>query len=234
MDSITSFRIVEQLYVAFLHTLSGEGFRCLQCGGHRTRHRGRSRWVIWAPGRLDRLRLLRVRCRHGRTVATGFPPWRLPYEPAALWLLTTLCDAIALEGQSWAAVERHGEGPRHGLRRHVGRWRSRAAICRQRIAQPWQTWGWPWPRGTQTWQPPATARIADWAWVRVAWAWTAAAGAWAAVAAPIGAWAVWGTLAPLALPSDVLPATTHWGRRLRAAARPPGLGLALPPSVPLR
>jgi len=221
MDSITSFTRVEQLYIAFLKTLAGEGFRCPRCGGRRSRHSWRSRWVIWAPGRLDRLGLLRVRCRHCRTVETCFPPWLFPYEPAAVWLLTALCDAIALEGQSWAAVERHGDWPRHWLRRHVGRWLRRAAILRQCIAQQWQAWGWPWPSWTQTWQPPGTVRIADWAWVRVAWAWTAEAGPLTAVVAQIGAWAVWCAVAPLALPADGLPATTHWGRRLRATALPP-------------
>jgi hypothetical protein len=229
MDSITSFRIVEQLYLAFLHHLAGEGFRCPRCGNRRARHSWRYRWVLWAPGRLDRLRLLRVRCRRCRTVETCFPPWLFPYEVATVWVLAALCAAIAIAGQPWAAVERQGNWPRHWLRRHVGRWLARAVICRQRIAQQWQAWGWPWPSWTQTWQPPATARSADWAWVGVAWAWTVHTLALEAVAAQIGAWAVWCALAPLALPPDVFPARTHWGRRLRTTAAPPGLGLASRP-----
>ncbi|MCL8207567.1 MAG: DUF6431 domain-containing protein [Actinomycetia bacterium] len=221
MDSIPTFAVVEQLYAAFLETLAAMGFSCPRCGGCRARHSWRGRWVIWAPGRWDRLPLLRVRCRRCRTVETCFPPWLLPYEPAALWLLTALCDAMAVEGQSWAHVERQGAWPRHWLRRHVGRWLRRAATLRQHIAQQWQHWGWPWPSWTQTWRPPAAARVADWAWVRVAWAWTVQVAQLAAVAQPIGDWAVWCALAPLALPSDAVPATPHWGRRLRAAARPP-------------
>lgn len=220
MDSIASFCIVEQLYVAFLTTLAAEGFRCLRCGRRRSRHSWRPRWVLWAPGRLDRLRLLRVRCPDCRTVETCFPPWLFPYEVAAVWVLDALCVAIALDGQAWAAVERQGAWPRQWLRRHVGRWLGRAAICRQRIAQQWQAWGWEWPSWPQTWRPPTTARSADWAWVCVACAWTVQRVALTAVARQISAWAVWCTIAPLALPPDVFPARTHWGRRLRAALPP--------------
>ncbi|MBX5467967.1 MAG: hypothetical protein K6U14_10835 [Firmicutes bacterium] len=66
----------------------------------------------------------------------------MPYEPTALWLLTALCDAMALAGQSWPVVEQHGAWPRHWLQHRLRRWLRRAAICRQRIGQPWQAWGW--------------------------------------------------------------------------------------------
>jgi hypothetical protein len=221
MDSITTFAVVEQLYAAFLHTLASLGFPCPLCGGRRVRHSWRSRWVIWAPGHSDRLRLLRVRCRRCRTVETCFPPWLMPYETAALWVLTDLCDALAVAGQSWVTVERQGAWPPHWLRRHVGRWLRQAAALRSCIAQQWQQWGWPWPSWAETWRPPVTARVGEWAWVRVAWAWTVQVGQATSVAQPIGDWAVWCALAPLALPPAALPATTHWGRRLRAAAVPP-------------
>jgi hypothetical protein len=221
MGSITSFTVIEQLYAVFLETLAAIGFPCPRCGGRRARHSWRGRWVIWSVGHFDRLRLLRVRCRHCRTVETCFPPWLLPYEPAALWVLTQLCDAVALEGQSWARVEREGGWARHWLRRHAGRWLAWAPALRQALARQWLRWGWHWPSWSWTWRPPTLARVADWAWVRVAWAWTVQMGGATTVAEQIGDFAVWCALAPLALPAAAVPATTHVGRRLRATAAPP-------------
>ncbi|MCY0899138.1 MAG: DUF6431 domain-containing protein [Firmicutes bacterium] len=130
MDSIRDFAMVEQLYRLFLETFLALGVICAQCGQRRERHSWRARWVVWAPGRWDRLALLRVRCRSCHTVETCFPPWLVPYEPAATWLLVTLGHAVAIDGQSWAQLEREGDWPRHWLRRHVGRWLAQAARWR--------------------------------------------------------------------------------------------------------
>lgn len=217
-DSIRDFATVEQLYRTFLDTLLA---LCPQCGRRRERHSWRTRWVVWAPGRWDRLALLRVRCRACHTVETCFPPWLVPYEPAATWLLVTLSNAVAMQGQTWAQLEREGAWPRHWLRRHVGRWLAQAALWRTLIAQQWLRWGWPWPAWTQTWQPPTGTRLADWAWVQVAWAWTGDMLAVSTSAALLDLAALWLAVAPQAWPPALVPAATHWGRRLRRSALPP-------------
>ncbi|MCY0877748.1 MAG: DUF6431 domain-containing protein [Firmicutes bacterium] len=132
MDSHRDFATVEQLYRTFLTTLV---LGCPQCGHPRERHSWRARWVVWAPGCWDRLALLRLRCRICHTVETCFPPWLIPYDPAATWLLVTLGHAVAIHGQSWAQVERAGAWPHHWLRRHVGRWLAAAPRFRQLIVQ---------------------------------------------------------------------------------------------------
>lgn len=218
MTSLTDFAVVVAAYAAYWRETLAAWRPCPACGRARAWQGTRARWVLWAPGRRDRLGLRRLRCRACHTVETVFPPWIVPYEELLVDGLARLVIAAG-GGASWATVATTGGVDPLTARRRWGRWGPRGAWLRQRILQQTTLWGWTW--AWPTWTPPARARSADWTWLAVAWAALALLVPPPPVA-PHG-WVVWAATGPTAWPPHVIPRRTHLGQRVAAAAggRPP-------------
>jgi hypothetical protein len=218
--TVPSFEAVCQLYDAFFRAMEAVIRRCPSCGRNREIQGVRSRALQWAVDRIDRIPLIRLRCRACHCVETVFPPWILPYELAALWLLETAVTAVAVDGQSLQRTAHWGHWSPAWVRAHVRPWVTCGAEFRSLVLQ-WSTrLGWA-ELVAVDWRPPLGVRYADWAWLHVAWQglaleWLSVSGAERA-----GGWVSWRTLAPEVLPAHRIPAVTHLGRRLRALDRFP-------------
>lgn len=103
MASLTDFAVLVAAYGAYCMDTLAAWRPCRGCGRTRAWQGTRARWVLWAPGRRDRLALRRLRCRRCHTVETVFPPWIVPYEELLLDGLATLVIAAG-QGVSWTTV----------------------------------------------------------------------------------------------------------------------------------
>ena len=213
--SITAFETVCQLYAEFLATMLSALRPCPQCQALREIQGERRRALQWAPDHVDFLALTRLRCRVCHTVETLFPPWIVPYELAALWILEAAVTAVAVDGYSLPHTANHWHWTLAWVRAHVRPWMAVGPEFRALVAQWSRAMGWD-DIVSITWHPPATAVAGDWAWLRVAWA-TLAIQVLGVAQAQYNTpgWVVWRGLAPEVLPADPIPAVTHLGRRLR-------------------
>ena len=212
--NIASFDAVCQLYAQFLTTFLPHLRPCPLCGQAREVHSYRFRALQWAADHLDPIALTRLRCRPCHTVETLFPPWILPYELAALWILEAAVTAVAVDGQSLQQTATRWHWTLAWIRAHVRPWLAVSVEFRTLVAQ--------WGHGVGlvdlvplTWRPPATAVAGDWAWLCVAWVAVGLRGLGPELAQTLPGWVVWRSVAPEVLPAAPIPATTHLGRRVR-------------------
>lgn len=112
-----------------------------------------------AADQRDFLTLTRLRCRACHTVETLFPPWILPYELAALWILEAAVTAIAVDGDSLQHTADHWHWSLVWIRAHIRPWIAVSPEFRALVAQWGRSLGWDdlvssaWP----------TTRSGDWA-----------------------------------------------------------------------
>lgn len=218
--SIPSFEAVCQLYAQFLVTMLPALRACPGCHGVREIQGTRRRALQWAADQMDVVVLTRLRCRVCHTVETVFPPWILPYEVAALWLLEAAVTAVAVHGQSLQRTATQGHWTLAWVRAHVRPWLRVSVEFRMLVAQ------WSHAVGVAVgvdpdWVPPVTAGVADWAWLSVAWQRLALQVLDVGSASLLPGWLVWRTVAPDVMPAGPIPATTHVGRRVRQHRPPP-------------
>lgn len=212
--SIASFEAVCQLYTQFLATVLPDLRCCPGCHRLREIQGARYRALQWATDQIDFILLTRLRCRHCHTVETIFPPWILPYELAALWMLEAAVTAVAVDGQSLQHTATQGHWTLDWMRAHVRPWLQVSVEFRTIVAQ------WSHAAGVADlvdadWVPPDNARVADWAWLCVAWHRLMLLYLDAGSASLLSGWIVWRTLAPDRLPAAPIPPRTHLGRRVR-------------------
>jgi hypothetical protein len=218
--SIPAFETVCQLYAEFLATMWPALRPCPQCHAPREIQGDRRRALQWASDHIDFIALTRLRCRGCHTVETLFPPWIVPYELAALWILEAAVIAVAVDGDSLQHTANRWQWTLAWARAHVRSWMAVGPECRMLVAQWSRALGWD-DLVSITWHPPATAVAGDWAWLRVAWATLAIQVLDWAPAQYAPGWIVWQSLAPEVLPAAPIPAVTHLGRRLRQCSGSP-------------
>lgn len=213
--------MVCQLYREFLVTFLVQGRPCPDCGQSREIQGVRWRALQWSADHIDFIGLRRLRCRSCHTVETMFPPWILPYELAALWILEAAVTAIAVDGDSLQKTATRWHWTLARIRAHVRPWLEVSTEFHLLVAQWSHAMGLD-PLVAPTWRPPATAVAGDWAWLGVAW--SALAFRWfdPITAQHLPRWIIWRSVAPEVLPARPIPAVTHIGRRIRGGrAAPP-------------
>ncbi len=219
--SIAAFAAVCQLYTQFLATMLPALRPCPGCHAPREIQGNRRRALQWAPNQIDFIALTRLRCRGCHTVETLFPPWILPYELAALWILEAAVTAVAVDGHSLQKTADRWHWTLAWIRAHVRPWIAVSPDFRALVAQ-WSRAVWWDDLVSTTWRPPATAAAGDWAWLCVAWAAVAFEVLDLTQAQSMPGWIVWRSVAPEMLPAAPIPAVTHLGRRVRQhPAAPP-------------
>src|SRR5487761_1829595 len=197
--SIPSFEAVCQLYAQFLAIFLQDLRACPGCRRPREGQGTRRRALQWAADQIDFIALTRLRCRACHTVETLFPPWILPYELAALWIVDAAVTAVAVEGQSLPRTATQWHWTLPWIRAHVRPWLAVSVEFRALVAQ------WGHAIGVAElvdahWAPPARAVVADWAWLGVAWHRLALLCLGPGPASLLSGWIVWRTVAPEVLP----------------------------------
>ena len=219
MMSIVDFSALREDYAAYVAHQAP--YLCPRCRQARGRSGSHERWVNGGPGAETLMALIHGRCRHCHTLETLFPPWLLPYERLTVDVLNAIVDRVASQGESVTVVAAPYGLPPLVVRRRLRRWLPPAPQLRQQVLQQAAQWGIALYWGT--WQPSPPARSMDWAWLALAWqalilVLPRLLGVVPQMSPGLPQWRVW---APEGLPASVVPATTHLGRRLVAARRPP-------------
>ncbi len=212
--SITAFEAVCQLYTQFLVTMLPALRPCPGCHAPREIQGCRRRALQWAADQIDFIALTRLRCRACHTVETLFPPWILPYELAALWILEAAVTAVAVDGHSLQQTADRWHWSLAWIRAHLRPWIAVSPEFRALVAQWSRAIGWD-DLVSPAWRPPSTARSGDWAWLCVAWAAITLQVLDVAQAQRMPGWIVWRSVAPEVMPAAPISAVTHLGRRVR-------------------
>lgn len=225
MMIIPSGERVSPLYAQYLaETLETVWRPCDRCQRRRTLNLGHGRWVECAPGQSIVLILRHVRCRRCHTVETVFPPWLLPYESLTVEMMESMLTAIEIRGESLETVAAAHQVSVERVQALWHRWRAVLPEWPYQVEQEAAVSTAAPLVDTQTWQPPATARSASWAWLQVAW--QALALLWGLALPPSG-WVFWRTVAPECMPATPISAHCHLGQRLRQPR------WRAPPTLPL-